>query len=175
MEQLCLKWSNYQSSVSTVFQDLRETEQFTDVTISTTEGNSMRAHRVVLSAASSYFRDILSETNCWQHPVIILKDLPYPDLVSILGEGLAIILISPSSMISSQSLSTLEVSQFPLTTSSLCSRPPSSSAYLAYPPTPQSNPPPLHRRGRVEDQIWVEKFRKRKSTEMLRNHKRMLL
>eukprot|EP00090_Calanus_glacialis_P006982 TRINITY_DN15463_c0_g1_i1.p1 TRINITY_DN15463_c0_g1~~TRINITY_DN15463_c0_g1_i1.p1 ORF type:complete len:295 (-),score=93.17 TRINITY_DN15463_c0_g1_i1:25-909(-) len=84
MEQLCLKWSNYQSSVSTVFQDLRETEQFTDVTISTTEGNSMRAHRVVICAASSYFRDILSGTNCWQHPVIILKDLPYPDLVSIL-------------------------------------------------------------------------------------------
>jgi len=84
MEELCLKWTNYQSSVSTVFQSLRETEQFTDVTISTSEGNSMRAHRVVLCAASTYFRDILSGTNCWQHPVIILKDLPYPDLVALL-------------------------------------------------------------------------------------------
>ena len=152
MEQLCLKWSNYQSSVSTVFQDLRETEQFTDVTISTTEGNSMRAHRVVLSAASSYFRDILSGTNCWQHPVIILKDLPYPDLVSILGEGLAIILIPLSSIMSSQSLSTREVSPSPLTDSSLSSRPPSSSPSLACPPTQQSKPPPLaHRKERVED------------------------
>ena len=86
MEELCLKWTNYQSSVSTVFQSLRETEQFTDVTISTSEGNSMRAHRVVLCAASTYFRDILSGTNCWQHPVIILKDLPYPDLVALLGK-----------------------------------------------------------------------------------------
>ena len=85
MEQLCLQWTNYQTSVSAVFQNLRETEQFTDVTISTMEGNSMRAHRVVLCAASSYFRDILSSTNCWQHPVLILKDLPYSDLVALLG------------------------------------------------------------------------------------------
>jgi len=84
MEQLCLQWTNYQTSVSAVFQNLRETEQFTDVTISTMEGNSMRAHRVVLCAASSYFRDILSSTNCWQHPVLILKDLPYSDLVALL-------------------------------------------------------------------------------------------
>jgi len=84
MEQLCLRWTNYQSSVSSVFQSLRETEQFTDVTISTSEGNSMKAHRVVLCAASTYFRDILADTNTWQHPVIILKDLPFSDLVSIL-------------------------------------------------------------------------------------------
>ena len=85
MEQLCLKWTNYHSSVSSVFQSLRESEQFTDVTISTSEGNTMKAHRVVLCAASTYFRDILSGTTTWQHPVIILKDLPYSDLVSILG------------------------------------------------------------------------------------------
>lgn len=84
MEQLCLKWTNYHSSVSSVFQSLRETEQFTDVTISTCEGNSMRAHRLVLCAASTYFRDILAGTNSWQHPVVILKDIPYTDLVSIL-------------------------------------------------------------------------------------------
>lgn len=84
MEQLCLKWTNYHSSVSSVFQSLRETEQFTDVTISTSEGNSIKAHRVVLCAASTYFRDILEGTTTWQHPVLILKDLPYTDLVSIL-------------------------------------------------------------------------------------------
>jgi len=44
----------------------------------------MKAHRVVLCAASTYFRDILADTNSWQHPVIILKDLPFSDLVSIL-------------------------------------------------------------------------------------------
>jgi len=84
MEQLFLQWSNYQQSVSTVFQDLRLAEQLTDVTISTMEGNSMRAHRVVLCAASSYFRDLLAETNCWQHPVLIIKDLPYSDLAALL-------------------------------------------------------------------------------------------
>jgi len=84
MEQLCLRWTNYQSSVSSVFQSLREAEQFTDVTISTSEGNSMKAHRVVLCAASTYFRAILADTNTWQHPVIILKDLPFSDLASLL-------------------------------------------------------------------------------------------
>jgi len=84
MEQLSLHWSNYQHSVSTVFQDLRLAEQLTDVTISTMEGNSMKAHRVVLCAASSYFRDLLAGTNCWQHPVLIIKDLPYSDLTALL-------------------------------------------------------------------------------------------
>lgn len=84
MEELCLKWTNYQSSLSSVFQNLRDTDQFTDVTLSTSEGNSLRAHRIVLCAASSYFRNVLSGTNCWQHPVIILKDLPFPDLEYII-------------------------------------------------------------------------------------------
>ena len=46
----------------------------------------MKAHRVVLCAASSYFRDLLAGTNCWQHPVLIIKDLPYSDLTALLGK-----------------------------------------------------------------------------------------
>ena len=125
MEHLCLKWDNYQSSVSYVFQDLKDAEQFTDVTISTGEGSIMKAHRVLLSAASSYFRDLLSSTNNWQHPVLILRDLPYTDLVALLGEGNS---FSSSSLIlpSLQSSSTVGASPFILTVSSLSSKLPSS-------------------------------------------------
>jgi len=103
MEELCLNWTNYQNSVSSVFQNLRDSEQFTDVTISTKEGISFKAHRVVLCAASTYFRDLLSATNSWQHPIVILKDLPdrdieyllefiYTGTVSILPENLTSLL-----------------------------------------------------------------------------------
>ena len=36
--------------------------------------------QVVLSACSPYFRDILRGISAWQHPVIVLKDVPYSDL-----------------------------------------------------------------------------------------------
>ena len=36
--------------------------------------------QVVLSACSPYFRDILRGISAWQHPVIVLKDVPFSDL-----------------------------------------------------------------------------------------------
>ena len=36
--------------------------------------------QVVLSGCSPYFRDILRGISAWQHPVIVLKDVPYSDL-----------------------------------------------------------------------------------------------
>jgi len=82
-EQYCLKWNSYKSSVTSAFKKLRDNQEFVDVTLSS-EGKSCQAHRVVLSASSPYFRDLLGGLQYWQHPVLLLRDVPYSDLMAVL-------------------------------------------------------------------------------------------
>ena len=53
-----MKWNNYQSNVTSTFKELLAVEDFVDITLMA-EGGALRAHKVVLSACSPYFRDIL--------------------------------------------------------------------------------------------------------------------
>ena len=57
-DQFCLKWNNYQASLTNAFKSLLENEDFVDVTLSA-GGKTLRAHKVVLSACSSYFKQLL--------------------------------------------------------------------------------------------------------------------
>ena len=44
----------------------------------------VKAHRLLLSACSPYFRHLLSDLASWQHPVILLRDIRHADLAGIL-------------------------------------------------------------------------------------------
>jgi len=82
-DQFCLKWNNYQLSLTSAFKHILEEEEFVDVTLSA-GGQNLKAHKVVLSACSSYFRDLLRGISLWQHPVLVLKDVQFLELQSIL-------------------------------------------------------------------------------------------
>ena len=45
-EQYCLRWNNYQSNLTTVFDELLRRESFVDVTLSTDEGHAIKCHKV---------------------------------------------------------------------------------------------------------------------------------
>ncbi|XP_066998122.2 broad-complex core protein isoform X2 [Anabrus simplex] len=77
-QHFCLRWNNYQSSITSAFENLRDDEDFVDVTLAC-DGKSLKAHRVVLSACSPYFRELLKSTPC-KHPVIVLQDVAFVDL-----------------------------------------------------------------------------------------------
>ncbi|XP_058468064.1 broad-complex core protein isoforms 1/2/3/4/5 isoform X3 [Malaya genurostris] len=77
-QHFCLRWNNYQSSITSAFENLRDDEDFVDVTLAC-DGRSLKAHRVVLSACSPYFRELLKSTPC-KHPVIVLQDVAFTDL-----------------------------------------------------------------------------------------------
>ncbi|XP_063228315.1 broad-complex core protein isoforms 1/2/3/4/5-like isoform X3 [Bacillus rossius redtenbacheri] len=77
-QHFCLRWNNYQSSITSAFENLRDDEDFVDVTLAC-DGRSLKAHRVVLSACSPYFRELLKSTPC-KHPVIVLQDVAFADL-----------------------------------------------------------------------------------------------
>lgn len=81
-QAFCLRWNNFQSNMLDVFERLLLDERFVDVTLAC-EGQLIKAHKMVLSASSSYFQEIFTTTPC-SHPVIIMKDVPLKDLRKIL-------------------------------------------------------------------------------------------
>ncbi|KAF2905924.1 hypothetical protein ILUMI_00253 [Ignelater luminosus] len=83
VDQFCLKWNNFQSSIVTAFGSLQSTEDLADVTL-TCEGISIKAHKIILSACSPYFRAVFKENPC-PHPIVILKDVLHSDLLAVLN------------------------------------------------------------------------------------------
>ncbi|KAF7281431.1 hypothetical protein GWI33_004759 [Rhynchophorus ferrugineus] len=79
----CLKWTKFQTSILNAFESLQSTEDLADVTL-TCEGISLKAHKFILSACSPYFRTIFKENPC-SHPIVILKDVAYVDLIAIVN------------------------------------------------------------------------------------------
>nr|CAD7423538.1 unnamed protein product [Timema monikensis] len=81
-QQICLKWNSFQSNIVTSFEKLWEEEGFVDVTLAS-DGQCIQAHKVMLSACSPFFRKVFQSNPC-QHPVIILQDVHFSELESLL-------------------------------------------------------------------------------------------
>ncbi|XP_032683502.1 protein abrupt isoform X4 [Odontomachus brunneus] len=81
-QQYSLRWNDFHSSILSTFRNLRDEEDFIDVTLAC-DGNTFTAHKVVLSACSPYFRKLLKANPC-QHPIVILRDVAPSDMESIL-------------------------------------------------------------------------------------------
>ena len=80
-EKLCLKWNDFQNIVQTSFGDLRSVNDFTDVTLAC-EGQSIKAHKVILSACSPFFKRLL-KTHPNPQPLIYMRGVKYNDLVAV--------------------------------------------------------------------------------------------
>ncbi|XP_014210973.1 longitudinals lacking protein, isoforms H/M/V-like isoform X2 [Copidosoma floridanum] len=80
-QQFSLRWNNYLKHITSAFDTLRTDEDLVDVTLSC-EGKRIRAHKMLLSACSTYFRDLFKENPC-QHPVIIFRNVKFDDLAAL--------------------------------------------------------------------------------------------
>ena len=89
-ENFCLRWNDFESNVSGAFRDLRAEADFFDVTLGCTDSNgrSLQAHKVILSACSSFFKNLLrqQQANHISHPnpFIYLRGVTFSDLSSVL-------------------------------------------------------------------------------------------
>lgn len=81
-QQYCLRWTNHQPNFISTFSSLLTDECLVDVTLAA-EGRYLQAHRVVLSACSTYFQKLFSVSPS-QHPIVVLKDVAYQDLRSVI-------------------------------------------------------------------------------------------
>ena len=71
-EKFCLKWNDFQTNISSSFQDLRNDQEFTDVTLVCGDNQRIEAHKVILASASVVFKNILTG-NKHPHPLIYMK------------------------------------------------------------------------------------------------------
>jgi len=82
-EKFCLRWNDFESNISVAFRELRDDKDFFDVTLAC-DDNQLPAHKVILSACSPFFRNILRK-NPHQHPLLYLKGVKYKELQSVLN------------------------------------------------------------------------------------------
>ena len=82
-EKLCLQWNDFKQNISASLGDLRGDEDFTDVTLVCEDGQQVEAHKVILVASSPFFTELLRK-NKHSHPLVYMRGLKGPDLVSIM-------------------------------------------------------------------------------------------
>ncbi|XP_026285222.1 protein bric-a-brac 2 isoform X2 [Frankliniella occidentalis] len=81
LQDFCLRWSSYSQQLSEALRTLLDRELLVDVTLAC-DGRSLRAHRAVLSACSTYFQELFQESS-HPHPIVILKDVRYQELEAL--------------------------------------------------------------------------------------------
>ncbi|KDR13085.1 Protein bric-a-brac 2, partial [Zootermopsis nevadensis] len=80
-QQFCVKWNSYSSNLQNVFPRLLTSEHFVDITLAC-EGQMIKCHKVVLSACSTYFENLLIHNPC-QHPIIFMKDMKHREVQAL--------------------------------------------------------------------------------------------
>lgn len=78
----CLRWNNHRNNLLAVLDHLLQTEAFCDVTLAV-DGASIKCHKMILSACSSYFQQLFMENTC-EHPIVVFKDIKYEEIRAIL-------------------------------------------------------------------------------------------
>ncbi|XP_042217317.1 ETS translocation variant 5-like [Homarus americanus] len=72
-EEYRVKWEGHMHHLSQQVAQLENDSASADVTVAT-KGINIPSHRIVLAAASSFFRGVLQEVPVSQHPVIVVRD-----------------------------------------------------------------------------------------------------
>jgi len=82
-ESYYLSWGGFQRNMKSTFSDLAAEKHFADITLVCEGEKQISAHKVVLSASSPFFKQILIK-NPHQHPLIYLKGVRLQDLSSLI-------------------------------------------------------------------------------------------
>ena len=81
-EKLCLQWNDFQDNVKSAFENLRESTDFSDVTLACEDGHQIEVHKVILAASSPFFQALLKR-NKHSHPLIYLRGMKSVDLAAM--------------------------------------------------------------------------------------------
>ena len=90
-DKCSLTWKTFPEHLQFVFRDIYQDDRLTDVTLISDDQTQFKAHKVILSACSPFFKKVI-ESNPSQHPLIYLRGIESDEIESILqfmylGEG----------------------------------------------------------------------------------------
>ncbi|XP_053204691.1 longitudinals lacking protein, isoforms H/M/V-like [Panonychus citri] len=84
MASYCLRRNNHCFDLAEHFEKMFKDESMVDETLSCGDG-IIKAHKMILSVCSSYFKNIFVKfNNPYQYPIVIIKDMPFEDLRAII-------------------------------------------------------------------------------------------
>ena len=83
LEKFCLRWNDFQTNITNSYKDLRDTTDFSDVTLICEDYQKVDTHRVILSACSPFFMKVL-KMNKHSHPMIYMRRIKSKDLMAIM-------------------------------------------------------------------------------------------
>jgi hypothetical protein len=79
-----IKRQQHNLKLAQVLNNMLQCGSLVDVTIYCDDGQ-VNAHKLVLAASSTYFRNLFSRmTNAFQYPIIVLREMPVDDLKTII-------------------------------------------------------------------------------------------
>ena len=78
-----LYWDNFETNAPNTFRKLWNDQDFADVTLATVDDKKIRAHKVILSSCSQFFRNIFLN-NPHQNPLLYLKGIRYKELALVI-------------------------------------------------------------------------------------------
>merc|ERR1712148_157479 len=76
-------WNQFEAHAAHTFKQLWYEQDLTDVTLATMDDWQIRAHKVILSSSSTFFRNIFMK-NPHDNSPVHLKDISYKDLGMII-------------------------------------------------------------------------------------------
>ena len=77
-------WHTYSDHLRDILKEMSSDDSFADVTLVTDDKKQIKAHRNILSACSSVFKEILQINTNNNHPVIYLRGIQHSEMESIL-------------------------------------------------------------------------------------------
>ena len=71
-EVFVLTWNDFHTQFVSSFQEMRGEGDFLDTTVACSSGDQLKAHKVVLSASSPFFKSLL-KNNPSPHPTLVMS------------------------------------------------------------------------------------------------------
>jgi len=84
-EKFNLTWRDFENCTSNSFRGFMSRQEFVDVTLMCDDNNQIRAHKVLLSACSEFFKNILVKTSHQQHTVVYIDNVTHQELQNIIS------------------------------------------------------------------------------------------
>ena len=84
-DNLQMVWSEFESSITKYMSGSLECPDFSDVTLVCEEGQQVQAHRVIISASSRWFEQVLKALRSNPHPLVYMRGVKKDDLDAVVN------------------------------------------------------------------------------------------